>query len=129
MGATDSQQSQGQFPLQLLGTHMKTKLYICYICAGAKVFIQALVCFFFFWLIVQSLGAPRVQVSWFCCSSCAVPTPSRFLGPSQNPSTRLSELCPTFGCGCLRLFQSSAGWRVSADSYTRFLSASITEYH
>ena len=31
--STERHQIQGQPPLQLLGTHMKTKLHICYICA------------------------------------------------------------------------------------------------
>lgn len=49
-GSRIRQQIQGQPLLQLLGkTHMKYKLYMCFICAGSKVL-------FMFTLVVQSQG-------------------------------------------------------------------------
>ena len=69
-----------------------TKLHICYICVGE---VQP---FYVLWLVVQSLGAPRVQVSWLGWSSYRVL--SRFLNPSSN-STIFSELFLMFGFGQL----------------------------
>jgi hypothetical protein len=78
------------------------------------------------WFLVQSLRAPRVQVSWVCWSSGGVPIQFQAFNPSPNSSIRVSELCPMLGWQSLHLFQSAAGWSLSEDSYARLLSACIT---
>lgn len=50
--STDRQQLQGLSPLQLLGTHMKTELCICYRCVEGPG-----LAFVGFWLVVKSLRA------------------------------------------------------------------------
>jgi hypothetical protein len=102
-------------------THMKTKLHISYIYGGGAP--RSSPCMLFSWWF-SLWEPPRVQVKLFW-SSCGLPIPSGFLGPSPNSSTRLPKLSLTFGCrfcGSLHLFQSAAGWSLSKDSYARLLS-------
>jgi hypothetical protein len=73
------------------------------------------------WLVVQSFGLPRVQVSWLYQSSCGVPILYGFLTLPYNSSTRLLRFCLKFGCGSLHLFSSPAGWSLSEDSYASLL--------
>ena len=49
--------------LQVLGTHMKTKLYLCYICVlgVADTQVQPI---FSLWLVVLSLRNPKACISW-----------------------------------------------------------------
>ena len=48
---------------------------------------------------------------------------------SPNSSVGLLQLHLLFGCESLHLFPLAVGWSLSEDSYARFLSGSITEYH
>lgn len=54
---------------------------------------------------------------------------SESLNPFPDSSTRLSQIHLLFVCGTLHLFYPAVGWRLSENSYTRMLSASITECH
>ena len=60
---------------------------------------------YIFWLVVQTLRAPRVQVSWLFCSSCGIPIPFKTQNPSSHSSVRVPKLYPLFGCGYLCLSQ------------------------
>jgi hypothetical protein len=53
----------------------------------------------------------------------------RFLNPSPSSFIRLLEFYLMFGYEFLHLFPLAARWSYSEDSYVRFLSARITEYH
>ena len=99
-GSTGRQQSRGKSLLQLLGTHMKTMLHLCYICVcggGYGVDLSpALVCY----LVGSSISGScrRVQISWLWWSY-GIPIPSRFLNPFANSYTRLPKviLCLSVG--------------------------------
>ena len=107
-----------------LGTCMKTKLNICYMCTGSP---RSSSCMLFGWWFI--IWEPTVvQASWLFWSSCRVTIPSISLTLFFNSSKSLSELSLKFGCGYLHLFQSAAGWSLTEDSYARLPSASITEY-
>ena len=80
---------------------MKTKLHICYICAGGLG--SAHVCMLFGWWF--SLWEP--QGSRLVVSVGLLMESLLFPGPSAlplNTSTSLPELCLTFGYGSLNLF-------------------------
>jgi hypothetical protein len=102
------------------GTLMKTKLLTCYICAG--VLGLACVCSLFGWWF-RLWEPPRVQVSWLCWPSCRFSVLFAFFNPAPT------KLHLMFVCESLHLFPLAAGWSLSEDSYIRFLSVSITEYH
>ena len=51
------------------------------------------------------------------------------LNLSPNFSVRLSKLHLVIGYESLHLFLLAAGWNLSKDSYARFLTVSIIEYH
>jgi hypothetical protein len=108
---------------------MKSKLHIYYICGrgrGGKT--RSSPCMLSGWWF-SLWEYPRVQVSWFCWSSCGDPIPLRFLNPSPNSSIRFPEVHLMFDYESLHLFQSIAGWSLSEDSYARVLYASITQYY
>ena len=72
----------------------------------------------------------RAQVHCRCRSSCDILNLSGSFNPSSLlPSTRFPELPVMFGCGSLQLFPLASGGSLSEDSYARFLSTSIAEYH
>ena len=96
---------------------MKTKLYICYICAGGL--NPTLICSSVDRSVSENLQGSRVADCW---SSFGIFIPSKFLNSSPNSSTRFPKLGIVFGCGSLHLFQSASGWSLSEDSYARLLS-------
>jgi hypothetical protein len=69
------------------------------------------------------------QVSWLYGCFCGVLDPSNLLSSIPHSSTRLPGNHLMFGCGSLHLPPSAAEGSLSGDSYARFLSASIAEYH
>lgn len=90
---------------------------------------------------VRTRSSPCVLFGW--CSVSENPHGSRLVDSVGLPmeslslqvlqfflysSTRLPTLCLLFGCGCLHLFGSAAGWSLSEHSCARFLSASM-KYH
>ena len=93
------------------GTCMRSKLLICYICAGGLGPICA-----------HSVVGDSVSGS---------PQVSRLFNSVDLPVESISCLVPQsqLFCKTLHLFPLAAGWSLSEDSYARFLSASITEYH
>lgn len=65
------------------------------------------------WLVVQSLRAVRVQVSWFCWFSY----PLCGCIPSFYSSITVSKLHPLLGCGCLHLSESALSGSFNAESW------------
>jgi len=101
---------------------MKTKMYICYICAVRWDLGPALVC-----SLVGGSVSENPKVSWLCWSSCGVPIPFGTLNASFYSFIRIPEFQPLLGCECLHLSESTAEWSLSEDS--RILSGSIAEYY
>lgn len=104
-------------------THMNTLLHICYLYARMDRSNP--------WMLLFSgsvSGNHQVfRLTGHSWSFCNIPISfisSGFLSPSPNSYTTFPELNLMFGCGSLHLFGSGA-----ENSYGRFLSASITEYH
>jgi hypothetical protein len=92
---------------------------ICYIWPWRTRFSP---CMFFIWWF--RLWEPQgVQVSWLCWSSCGVPVHFGTHNPSPYFSLRIPKLHPLFGCECLYLSESAAGWSLSENNI--LLSASI----
>jgi hypothetical protein len=60
--------------------------------------------------MVQTLRAPRVQISWLCWPSFGVHVLFWSLNSSPNTSIRLPELHLMFDCGFLHLFQLMCLW-------------------
>jgi hypothetical protein len=79
---------------------MKTKMYICYICV--RVLGQAHIC--------SLVGGSDSESPW--------------IQSLQSFLLWVPNLHPFFGCGCLYLSESAAGWSLTEDSL--LLSASIT---
>ena len=106
---------------------MRTKLHICYICRGWDLGPD------YVYSLVGGSVSESPQESKLV-DSVGLP-PMEFLSPlghlilTSNSPIRLPKLCPIFGCGSLCLFQSAGRWSLSEDSYARFLSANIIEYH
>jgi hypothetical protein len=105
---------------------MMTELPVCYICAreGGRNLIPAHVCSLF-----GGSDSESSQGSRFDSLGLPVSTYFWVFNPPHNSSICVPSLCPMFGCGYLLLFQFTAGWTLSENSYPRLLSASITEYH
>lgn len=125
--STDRQQLLVQPLLHLISTHMKTKLYIYYICV--KRTRSSLSVFFGFSLwdpqvyrLVVSVGHPKELLS------CSGPQ-SIFLFFFFFFLIKGLKLHPLFRCMCLHLSESTTRWRPSEFSHVRLLSASIMEYH
>lgn len=85
---------------------------------------SANICFLVGGSVCETLQEPRLIES--------VDLPAEFLsssGPSHLPQLfhNVPDLCPLFGCGCMHLFQSDAGWSLSEHSYARLLVCKHTE--
>jgi hypothetical protein len=80
------------------------------LCNCSEAYVQTM---YALWLVVQSLRAPRGQVSLLCWSFCGVPIPFGACSPSPCSSMRVPKLCQLFPCGCLHWFESAAGWRTA----------------
>jgi hypothetical protein len=70
-----------------------------------------------------------VHVSWLYWSFCEIPVLFGLRNPFSNFSSGLLELRLMFRCESLHLFPLAAGWSFLENSFTRFLSGSMTEYH
>ena len=57
-------------PCVSYSTHMKAKLHICYICVGRPRSTP-----YILWMVIQSLRAWTVQVSWLCWSFSGLTIP------------------------------------------------------
>lgn len=112
-----------QSPLQLVRTHMKIKLHICYICVGRP---RSNLCMFFGWWF--RLWEPQGS-RWVDSVGLPIKIPIPFVISFFLLFHKSSQVCPLFGCVCLGLSESTVGWSLSEDSHARLLSASITEYH
>jgi hypothetical protein len=95
-----------------LGTHMKTKLHICYKCVGDLG--PAPAC-----SLVGGPGSvvpPLFQARWLSGFSCGALDLSKLLTSIPHSSTKFPGLCLMFGCGSLHLSLSVAGGSLSGDS-------------
>jgi hypothetical protein len=125
-GSKGSQQSQKQPRFQLLGDPYEDQAaYLLHMRRGPG----SIPCMLSGWWF--GLHKPfRAQVHCRCRSSCDILNLSGSFNPSSLlPSTRFPELPVMFGCGSLQLFPLASGGSLSEDSYARFLSTSIAEYH
>lgn len=68
--------------------------------------------------IIDSVGLPLETLVLYAALSL-----------SPNSTTRLPKLHLVFGYGSFHLFYSAAEFSLSADSYDKLLTASITDYH
>lgn len=68
--------------------------------------------------MVQSLRAPRVQVSWLGWSSCSVSLPCRAYNSSFSSSIRFPKFHPILGCICI-CFSQLLGWASQRAVYAR----------
>lgn len=100
---------------------LKAKLHIC-----REAEVQPHVCSLF---VVPYLRVPRVLISWFSWSYYGDPIPFIAHNPSTCSSIDVLKLHPLFSYGCLYMYDSDCGPRLTEDIYARFLFASITVYH
>ena len=99
---------------------MKTKLHICYICAG--ILVQPL---YALWLVGQSLGS---QGSRLVDSVGLLVESLSPLASSVLPSTLPQDFLSSVQCWpwvFAHLFCLAAGWSLSEDSSARLLSVSL----
>ena len=102
---------------------MKIKLHICYICAGGLG--PALAC-----SLVGSSGS--FQEARLGDSFGILLESLSFSGPAIHSTTFPQDSLSSIQCltvSLLHLSKSVTEWSLSSGSYTRFLSASITECH
>ena len=106
--------------------HMKNKLPICniHMCSGL---CPAISCSLI--LVIQSPVLLKDYVSLCCWFSYGVSVLFWLLIPFHTLPIRLHELHLMFGCEFLHVLPLAASWNFSEDSYAKFLSVSVIEYH
>jgi hypothetical protein len=71
--------------------------------------------------LVGSVGLP--------VASCGIPIPLGACNPSSYSSIKVPKLHSLFGCGCVHLSESAAGWNLSENSHAIFLHNRLSLIH